>query len=94
LFSSKEKFDAGCGWPSFTKPVDNYELKEKMDTTHGMIRTEVRSKEADSHLGHVFNDGPKEHGGLRYCMNSAAMRFIPKSDMKKEGYSDYLYLFN
>jgi len=93
LFSSKEKFDAGCGWPSFTKPVDNYELKEKVDTTHGMIRTEVRSKEADSHLGHVFNDGPKEHGGLRYCMNSAAMRFIPKSDMKEEGYSDYLYLF-
>jgi len=94
LFSSKDQYDAGCGWPSFTKPVDRYELEEKVDTTHGMIRTEIRSKEADSHLGHVFNDGPPEQGGLRYCMNSAAMRFIPKEDMKKEGYSDYLYLFD
>lgn len=93
LFSSKDKFDAQCGWPSFTKPVDPYELEEKTDTSHGMIRTEIRSKEADAHLGHVFNDGPTEHGGLRYCMNSAAMRFIPKEDMEEEGYSHYLYLF-
>ncbi|WP_088050399.1 peptide-methionine (R)-S-oxide reductase MsrB [Virgibacillus dakarensis] len=93
LFSSKDKFDAGCGWPSFTKPVDNYQVKENTDTSHGMIRTEVRSREADSHLGHVFNDGPKEHGGLRYCMNSAAMRFIPKEKMAEEGYQSYLYLF-
>ncbi|MGY0691719.1 peptide-methionine (R)-S-oxide reductase MsrB [Virgibacillus sp. FSP13] len=93
LFSSHDKFDAGCGWPSFTKPVDHYQIKENTDTTHGMIRTEVRSKEGDSHLGHVFNDGPKEQGGLRYCMNSAAMRFIPKEKMAKEGYEKYLYLF-
>lgn len=94
LFSSQDKFDAQCGWPSFTKPVDNYEVTEHADTTHGMMRTEVRSKEADSHLGHVFNDGPKEHGGLRYCMNSAAMRFISKDEMIKEGYEKYLYLFD
>lgn len=94
LFSSHDKFDARCGWPSFTKPVDNYEVTEHTDTAHGMVRTEVRSKDADSHLGHVFPDGPKEHGGLRYCMNSAAMRFIPKSDMDKEGYENYLYLFD
>ncbi|WP_106497459.1 peptide-methionine (R)-S-oxide reductase MsrB [Lentibacillus sp. Marseille-P4043] len=93
LFSSHDKFDAGCGWPSFTKPVDHYQVKENTDTTHGMIRTEVRSKEGDSHLGHVFNDGPKEQGGLRYCMNSAAMRFIPKEKMIQEGYEKYLYLF-
>src|SRR5690625_2785620 len=93
LFSSKDKYDAQCGWPSFTKPVDNQQLVEKVDTTHGMIRTEIRSKEADSHLGHVFNDGPIEHGGLRYCMNSAAMRFIPKIKMKEEGYQSFLYLF-
>ena len=94
LFSSKDKFDAQCGWPSFTKPIDNYELIENADTTHGMVRTEVRSKDADSHLGHVFNDGPQEHGGLRYCMNSAAMRFILKEDMVEAGYKKYLYLFN
>ncbi|GAB3066364.1 peptide-methionine (S)-S-oxide reductase MsrA [Virgibacillus ainsalahensis] len=93
LFSSKDKFDASCGWPSFTKPIDNYEVKENTDTTHGMIRTEVRSKASDSHLGHVFEDGPKEAGGLRYCMNSAAMRFIPKNKMTEEGYEKYLYLF-
>jgi len=93
LFSSHDKFDAQCGWPSFTKPVDKYHLVEKEDTSHGMLRTEVRSKNADSHLGHVFNDGPKEHGGLRYCMNSAAMRFIPKEKMVEEGYDNYLYLF-
>lgn len=93
LFSSKDKFQSDCGWPSFTKPYDPHEVTEKMDTTHGMIRTEVRSKDADSHLGHVFNDGPPEKGGLRYCMNSAAMRFIPKEDMKKEGYGKYLNIF-
>jgi len=93
LFSSREQYDAGCGWPSFTKPVDQYQLVEKMDTAQGMIRTEIRSKNADSHLGHVFEDGPKEAGGLRYCMNSAAMRFIERKDMEKEGYGKYLYLF-
>ena len=94
LFSSKDQFDAGCGWPSFTKPVDNYQVLEHSDTTHGMTRTEVRSRAANSHLGHVFEDGPKEKGGLRYCMNSAAMRFIPKSEMAEKGYEKYLYLFN
>ncbi|WP_100010839.1 peptide-methionine (R)-S-oxide reductase MsrB [Lentibacillus sediminis] len=93
LFSSKDKFDAACGWPSFTKPVDKYQVNENTDTSHGMIRTEVRSSKADSHLGHVFEDGPKEAGGLRYCMNSAAMRFIPKEKMAEEGYENYLYLF-
>ncbi|TJX64111.1 peptide-methionine (R)-S-oxide reductase MsrB [Soehngenia saccharolytica] len=90
LFSSKDKFDAGCGWPSFTKPVDEENIVEKKDLSHGMIRTEVRSKEADSHLGHVFNDGPSEKGGLRYCINGASLRFIKKEDMEKEGYKDYL----
>ena len=94
LFSSKNKFDANCGWPSFTKPVDNYKLTENTDKSHGMIRTEVRSKNSDSHLGHVFNDGPLDQGGLRYCMNSAAMRFIPKNKMTEEGYEKYLYLFH
>ncbi len=93
LFSSNDKFDAGCGWPSFTKPVDPYHVIEHQDQTHGMIRTEVRSKNADSHLGHVFNDGPKEAGGLRYCINSAATRFIPKTEMKEAGYEQYLHLF-
>jgi len=93
LFTSLDKFDSGCGWPSFTKPVQSANVKEKVDTTHGMIRTEVRSKFGDSHLGHVFPDGPKQAGGLRYCINSAALRFIPKSDMDKEGYGEYLYLF-
>lgn len=93
LFSSTDKFDAQCGWPSFTKPVVNQQITEHLDTTRGMIRTEVRSKDADSHLGHVFEDGPKEHGGLRYCINSAALRFIKKEKMEKEGYGKYLYLF-
>ena len=88
LFSSKDKYDAGCGWPSFSKSI--HKLNEIKDVSHNMIRTEVRSKTADSHLGHVFADGPKDKGGLRYCINSAALRFIPKKDMNKEGYQDYL----
>ncbi|MBC7087738.1 MAG: peptide-methionine (R)-S-oxide reductase MsrB [Tissierellales bacterium] len=90
LFSSKDKFDAGCGWPSFAKPIEEENIVKRKDLSHGMIRTEVRSKEADSHLGHVFNDGPKERGGLRYCINGASLRFIKKEDMEKEGYKDYL----
>ena len=93
LFSSKDKYDAHCGWPSFTKPVVNQQITEHLDTSHGMVRTEVRSKDSDSHLGHVFDDGPEEHGGLRYCINSAALKFINKDDMEKEGYGKYLYLF-
>lgn len=93
LFCSKDKYDAGCGWPSFTKPIDKEFIKEKLDLSHGMVRTEVRSKYGDSHLGHVFPDGPKDKGGLRYCINSAALRFIKKEDMEKEGYGEYLNLF-
>lgn len=92
LFSSKDKYDAGCGWPSFTKPIDAGELTERLDTSHGMIRTEVRSKASDAHLGHVFPDGPGP-AHLRYCMNSAAMFFIPKEKLEEEGYGEYLALF-
>ncbi|MBC8631858.1 peptide-methionine (R)-S-oxide reductase MsrB [[Eubacterium] tenue] len=92
LFTSKEKFDSGCGWPSFIKPISKNVLREKSDFSHGMYRTEVRSTKANSHLGHVFDDGPKEEGGLRYCINSAALRFIPKNKMKEEGYESYLNL--
>ncbi|MBU3154468.1 peptide-methionine (R)-S-oxide reductase MsrB [Clostridium estertheticum] len=93
LFTSLDKFDSGCGWPSFTKPVDNKNVKEKKDITLGMMRTEVRSYYGDSHLGHVFDDGPQAHGGLRYCINSASLKFIPVHELKEEGYEDYLKLF-
>ena len=90
LFASSDKFDAGCGWPSFTKPIEPAHVAELRDTSHGMIRTEVRSTHGDSHLGHVFPDGPRDRGGLRYCINSAALRFIPRDRMEAEGYGDYL----
>ena len=93
LFSSKDKYDAGCGWPSFTQPIEDMEVTEHFDTSYGMRRTEVRSKTADSHLGHVFPDGPREAGGLRYCINSAALRFVPKDKLEEEGYGNYLKLF-
>ena len=94
LFSSLDKFDAGCGWPSFTKPIDKTELTEKDDFSLMRRRIEVRSKIADSHLGHVFPDGPIEATGLRYCINGAALRFIPKDKLKEEGYGQYLKLFD
>ena len=88
LFASSDKYESGCGWPSFTKPIDN--VTEHHDASHGMIRTEVRSKYGDSHLGHVFPDGPRDRGGLRYCINSASLRFVHRDDMEDEGYGDYL----
>lgn len=94
LFSSLDKFDAGCGWPAFAKPLVDTEITEHMDDSYGYIRTEVRSQTADSHLGHVFADGPLELGGLRYCINSAALRFIAKEDLEREGYGQYLALFS
>ncbi len=93
LFTSLEKFDSNCGWPSFTEPIDPEGIKELKDLTHGMVRVEVRSRSGDSHLGHVFTDGPKERGGLRYCINSASLRFIPVADLEKEGYGEFLVLF-
>jgi len=92
LFSSLDKYDSGCGWPSFTKPITD--IVEKRDLSHGMIRVEVRSKESDSHLGHVFTDGPKDKGGLRYCINSASLRFIPYEKLQEEGYESYKALFD
>jgi peptide-methionine (R)-S-oxide reductase len=90
LFASSNKYESGCGWPSFTKPIEPANIKELQDTTHGMIRTEVRSAHGDSHLGHVFPDGPADRGGLRYCINSASLRFIHRDDMAAEGYGVYL----
>jgi len=90
LFASADKFDSGCGWPSFTKPIEPAHVSELSDDTLGMVRTEVRSSDADSHLGHVFPDGPREHGGLRYCINSASLRFVHRDEMEAEGYAEYL----
>ncbi len=93
LFTSKDKFDSECGWPSFTKAIDKGSVFENTDTSYGMIRTEVRSSTSDSHLGHVFPDGPREAGGLRYCINSASLRFIPVDQLEKEGYGAYRHYF-
>ena len=90
LFASSDKFESGCGWPSFTKPIEPAHVSELRDTTYGMIRTEVRSAHGDSHLGHVFPDGPRDKGGLRYCINSASLRFVPRAEMEAQGYGAYL----
>lgn len=94
LFSSTDKFDSGTGWPSFTKPINPALVAQFQDDSHGMSRIEVRSKDADAHLGHLFDDGPVERGGQRYCMNSASLRFVHKNNMAQEGYAQYLYLFD
>ena len=94
LFSSLDKFDSHCGWPSFTKPLESENVEEHSDTTLGMRRVEVRSANADSHLGHVFDDGPSDRGGLRYCINSASLRFIPADELESAGYGEYKKLFN
>ena len=90
LFASAAKYESGCGWPSFVKPIEPDNIVELRDTSHGMIRVEVRSKHGDSHLGHVFPDGPRDRGGLRYCINSASLRFIHRDDMEAEGYGQYI----
>ena len=90
LFASSDKFESGCGWPSFTKPIVPANVNELRDMSHGMVRTEVRSRHGDSHLGHVFDDGPMDRGGLRYCINSASLRFIHRDEMETEGYGEYL----
>lgn len=92
LFLSIDKFESACGWPSFSKPIQREAVVEKLDTSHGLLRTEIRSKYGNSHLGHVFKDGPNERGGLRYCINSASLSFIPIEEMKKEGYGEYIPL--
>lgn len=93
LFASTKKYDSGCGWPSFTVPLEPANVTEKQDMAHGMIRTEVRSSHGDSHLGHVFTDGPRAEGGLRYCINSAALRFVPYAELEDQGYGAYKKLF-
>lgn len=90
LFASSDKYESGCGWPSFTKPIEPANVAELQDTSHGMVRIEVRSSHGDSHLGHVFNDGPRDRGGLRYCINSASLRFVPREEMEAQGYGAYL----
>jgi peptide-methionine (R)-S-oxide reductase len=90
LFASSDKYESGCGWPSFTKPIEPANVNELGDDSHGMVRTEVRSTHGDSHLGHVFPDGPRDRGGLRYCINSASLRFVPRDEMIEQGYKDYL----
>lgn len=90
LFASADKFDSHCGWPSFTKPVEPAHVAELRDASHGMVRIEVRSRDGDSHLGHVFDDGPRDRGGLRYCINSASLRFVPRDEMEAQGYGAYL----
>jgi peptide-methionine (R)-S-oxide reductase len=90
LFASSDKFESGCGWPSFTKPIEPANINSLRDNSHGMVRIEVRSKHGDSHLGHVFEDGPPDRGGLRYCINSASLKFIPREEMEAKGYGAYL----
>ena len=94
LFASINKYDSGSGWPSFTVPIDSKNVVENSDTSYGMVRTEVRSASGDSHLGHLFPDGPPDQGGLRYCINSAALRFVPLEDLEQEGYGEYRKLFD
>ncbi|MGE4324459.1 MAG: peptide-methionine (R)-S-oxide reductase MsrB [Sphingobium sp.] len=90
LFASSDKYESGCGWPSFTRPIDAANVSERHDTSHAMVRVEVRSTQGDSHLGHVFEDGPIDRGGLRYCINSASLRFVPRDEMEAQGYGAYL----